>query len=120
MIQGYQIREKLYDRTNSLIYRAVRDKDSLPVIIKILNNKYPTTEQIACFQHEYEIGSSIDSPGVIKVYELAKFGNTECIIMADIEGESLDKIFAESVEINREALARFLELSIKGCAANFG
>ena len=33
---GYQVRDELFEGRNSLIYRGIRHKDNLPVIIKIL------------------------------------------------------------------------------------
>ncbi len=37
-IPGFQAGERLYESRNSLIVRASRDRDGLPVVIKILKN----------------------------------------------------------------------------------
>ena len=53
-VPGYQINEIVYKSPNSLIYRGLRKTDDLPVILKILNQAYPSPEKIAWFKREYE------------------------------------------------------------------
>jgi len=36
-IPNYQITEQIYESSNSLVYRALRQKDNQPVILKVLN-----------------------------------------------------------------------------------
>ena len=37
-ICGYQILEQLYNGLRTLVYRAIRESDGKPVVIKILKN----------------------------------------------------------------------------------
>lgn len=89
MILGYQILSTLYESYNSLIYRARREKDGLPVVLKILKEDYPTSEELARYQQEYEITKSIHLEGVIKTYGIDRYQNTPVIILEDFGGESL-------------------------------
>ncbi|MDM8549555.1 hypothetical protein QUF72_05735 [Desulfobacterales bacterium HSG2] len=39
-IPGYQITEQIYESASSLVFRGLRDRDSLPVILKLLKEDY--------------------------------------------------------------------------------
>ena len=54
-IPGYQLLEKIYESSNSLVYRALRDADDLPVIIKTLQQEYPSPQELIRYQQEYEM-----------------------------------------------------------------
>jgi serine/threonine protein kinase len=46
MQAGYHINEKLYESHNSQVYRAVREADNDPVVLKMLREAYPSPERI--------------------------------------------------------------------------
>ncbi len=50
IIDGYALIEKLYESSDSLIFRAKQDHDNAPVIIKILNHENPTQEELNRFK----------------------------------------------------------------------
>ncbi len=52
-IPGYQIAGQIYESHRTLIYRALRDSDQRRVIIKTLNNEYPSNRDITHFKHEF-------------------------------------------------------------------
>ncbi len=87
-IPNYTITKQIYESVNSLIYRATIDNKS--VILKILKEDYPTTEELVFYRQEYDIIkylSKID--GVIDVYSLEKHQNTLVMCLEDFGGESL-------------------------------
>ncbi len=89
VIPGYEIREQVYTSNNSLIYRGHRHSDQQPVIIKLCQEFYPTLEKLECYQREYDILSSLDLPGVIKVHELVITDNRPYIVLEDFGAISL-------------------------------
>ncbi|MBF0101725.1 MAG: response regulator [Desulfobacterales bacterium] len=95
-IANYDIIEKLFESSNSIIYRAIRIHDNFPVILKLLNKEYPTSLELARFRREYEITHSLNSEGVIGCYELLKYNNTFLIVIEDFGAESLDRILVKS------------------------
>ncbi|MGD0755069.1 MAG: AAA family ATPase [Bacteroidales bacterium] len=109
LIQGYQIKEKLYESYNSAVYRAFKKAKDIPVIIKILNGEYPDPERIARFNREYEILRNLNLEGAIKAYSLESYNNSYAIIMEDFGGESIKEIL-EKRKLN---LNEFLKLSIR-------
>ncbi|MBF0352947.1 MAG: AAA family ATPase [SAR324 cluster bacterium] len=91
IIPGYQIQEQLYEGENSMVFRAVTDVNSQPVILKFLKNEYPSPEEVAQFRHEYEILKKIQFPGIVKVYDLVKHQNSLVLVLDDLGGNSLHK-----------------------------
>ena len=94
-IQGFQVRERLYESKNSLVLRAIRDNDGLPVVIKILKNDYPTTAELARYRREFEITHSLDLPGVIRSYELRRHEKTLLIVFEDFGGMSIGQLLRD-------------------------
>ena len=88
-LADYRITEKLYESGNSLVYRARREVDDQPVVLKMLKEAYPSPRRIAGFKREYEVTRSLDVAGVIDVYGLKNDQNRWLIVMDDLGGESL-------------------------------
>jgi len=89
-IPHYQISKKIYDSANSLVYRALRNKDNQAIILKYLKEDYPSPEELTRYRQEYDITHRLaDLDGVVKVYSLEKHKNTLVMCMEDFGGESL-------------------------------
>ncbi|HIK10415.1 MAG TPA: AAA family ATPase [Oscillatoriaceae cyanobacterium M33_DOE_052] len=88
-IPGYEIIEQIHASENSLVYRSLRLADEIPVIIKLLNQDYPTPEALTRYKQEYEITRSLHIDRVIKTYGLEKYRNTLVILLEDFGGQSL-------------------------------
>ncbi len=61
------IGQLIHQSKNSLL-TLEEHKDFGQVVIKSLNNEFPSPEIIKKFLHEYEIGKNITIEGVRKVY----------------------------------------------------
>ncbi|MEA5509205.1 AAA family ATPase [Crocosphaera sp. UHCC 0190] len=109
LIHGYKIREKIYESSQSLIYRGYRKNDQLPVILKNLKNSYPDPTTLSQFKQEYEILNQLNLPGVIQTYGLEKYQNSAAIILEDFGGQSLNLLLRE----NSLNLEEFLGIAIK-------
>lgn len=91
-ILGYEIIKKVYESPDSVVYRAMDNKNNKPVIIKILNHEYPSEARIAQFKYEYEIIKDINVDGLITAYGLRSYNGSLAIIFEDFGGESLNHI----------------------------
>lgn len=108
-ISGYTITEKLYESEHSLVFRACRDEDARPVILKLLKETYPSPEHIAQFKHEYEITRDIAIAGVARIYDLV-IDPPHCVkVMEDFGGDSLRRLELAG----NLALPDFLHLTIQ-------
>jgi len=110
-IPGYDIKEELNIGSDSIIYRAVEEKENRPVIIKLLKSEYPNPEELKIFQTEFKISRSLESvEGVAKNFRMIDYKNTKAIIIEDFGGISLDKII-EQKKINIKTFLNHLHLN---------
>ncbi|MDM8543839.1 AAA family ATPase [Desulfococcaceae bacterium HSG9] len=108
-VKGYTIQIKIYESASSLVWRATRDSDNLPVILKILKEEYPSPYELARYRQEYEIVSGFNTPGIIKLYGIEKYENKLIIIFEDFSAKSL-RILLEN---NKFTLKEFLKNAIR-------
>lgn len=86
----YHLCEKLYESTNSLVFRA-RDKKK-PVILKMLREAYPSPERIAGFKREYKLNQTLHLPGVPEVYDFITEEQRWGMAMEDFGGDALTRL----------------------------
>ncbi|MHC5772414.1 MAG: AAA family ATPase [Nostoc sp.] len=118
-IPGYQVSEELYNGSKTLVYRGYRETDSLPVVIKLLKNPYPSFSELVQFRNQYTIAKNLNSPLIIQTYSLEPYQNGYALVMEDFGGISLKEWgvgngewgVGESVE----SLIEFLEIAIALC-----
>ncbi|VXD11523.1 AAA family ATPase [Planktothrix paucivesiculata] len=99
---------QLYESANSLVYKAIRQEDNQPLILKVLKENYPTPTELARYRTEYEITQSLNLPGVIKAYNLQKYQNTLVMFLEDFGGKSL-KLWIEKHALT---LKEFLKIAL--------
>ncbi|MCU0547588.1 MAG: AAA family ATPase [Oscillatoriaceae cyanobacterium Prado104] len=107
-IPGYQILAQIYESANSFIYRGIRDRDRLPVILKLLKAELPTPAEKLRYQQEYKISKSLNFSGVVQAYSLEKYHNSLAISFEDMGAESLS-LWQQKHQIT---LTEFLEVAI--------
>ncbi len=108
-LPNYHVDTKLYEGSDSIVYRGHRKADDKPVILKLLNKTYPTPVEIARFKRECKMNSSLNVEGVVQVYGLERFNNSLIMVLEDFGGESLDRILRSGPF----SLAEFLSLAVR-------
>ncbi len=95
-LEGYNLSTKLYQGTKTVVYQAVRTLDQKTVTIKFMNTEYPTATDLNKLRHEYEITKNIHSNRIIKVLELASYGNSLALILEHFgDGQSLKTLISQ-------------------------
>ena len=89
MLRGYQIVRQIHKSDNSLVYRGIKESDRTSVILKVIPEDYPTPEIITRYRQEYDITRSLDTPRIIKAYDLQPYGHGLAMVLEDFGGESL-------------------------------
>jgi serine/threonine protein kinase len=74
------------------LYKGLRDADALPVVLKILNQEYPSEVSLSYFRREFEIARKASGEGTLRIYDLVRYKNTLAIVMEDIAGIPLSQI----------------------------
>jgi len=82
-LAGYQITDTVYNSDTHAIYRAEKNQDNLPVILKFLKDDHPDNATLRSFAREYSIISSIQSELTIKAYSLEKYKNSLVMVLED-------------------------------------
>jgi len=108
-IASYEIVEQLYSGSRTQVYRAIRECDGQPVVIKLLKREYPTLGELVQFRNQYAIAKNLDIPGVIKPYSLEPYHNGYALVMEDFGGVSLRQFtYAKPL-----ALQEFLPIALQ-------
>ncbi|MEH1939113.1 MAG: AAA family ATPase [Nostoc sp.] len=113
-IPGYSIYDLLYNGSRTLVYRGHRETDSLPVVIKLLKNPYPSLGELLSFRNQYTIAKNLNHPGIIQTYSLEPYQNGYALVMEDFGGISL-KDFAKVERLHITSLKEFLLSAISLC-----
>jgi predicted ATPase/signal transduction histidine kinase/CheY-like chemotaxis protein len=109
VMSDYQIIANIYESDNSLVYRAIRDRDHQPLILKVLKQDYPTSAELTRYKQEYELIRSLNVDGVVKAYDLQRYQNSLVMLLEDFGGESLKSWTRE----HQLTLEEFLTMAIK-------
>ncbi|MBN3941891.1 ATP-binding sensor histidine kinase [Nostoc sp. NMS9] len=88
-IPGYAIVEQLYAGSQTIVYRAVQESSQRPVVIKLLQQDYPTFSELLQFRNQYTITKNLKIPGIIHPLSLEAYGNSYALVMEDFGGISL-------------------------------
>ncbi len=88
-IAGYELSAQLHASANSVVFRARRVRDGLPVVIKALPGEYPAAERVARLRAEFEMTRRLGGSGVIGAYDLVESSRTIAMVIEDIGAESL-------------------------------
>ncbi|MFO7600054.1 MAG: AAA family ATPase, partial [Candidatus Desulfacyla sp.] len=93
-IPGYQVKETIGESETSLILRARRGEDDLPVVLKAMRNAYPSIAEMTRYKQECNILSTLNQsgvPGVIRLYGDLTLKNRQVLVLEDFAGQSLDR-----------------------------
>ncbi|NDJ19615.1 trifunctional serine/threonine-protein kinase/ATP-binding protein/sensor histidine kinase [Myxacorys almedinensis] len=116
-MQGYQIRETIYDGSRTVVYRGIQESNQQPVVIKLLKNLYPSFSELLQFKNQYILTQQLDLPGVVRPYSLEPYQNSLALVMEDFGGISLKEyrtvwsVDGKEPE-SQKFLAEFLRIAI--------
>ncbi|MDJ0835615.1 MAG: AAA family ATPase [Acidobacteriota bacterium] len=108
-IAGYHIKETIYKGMRSLVYRAVRDSDRRPVIIKTHAESYPDGELVNRLLREVDLGKKVNHKNVIRYLDTCRHGHGVALIEEDFGGRAL----TESIPKDGMAIKTFLDLAVQ-------
>ena len=111
-LPGIIIQEKIYESPNSLVYRGIKN-DGLAIIVKILKQDYPSSQELIRYRQEYQITHFLNLEGAIKAYSQQDYKRTLVILLEDFGGESLERWMQQHPEaFSPMPLPVFLRLAI--------
>ncbi|WNZ26306.1 PAS domain S-box protein [Leptolyngbya sp. NK1-12] len=111
-LSGIAIQSKIYESSNSLVYRGIRTQDERAIVVKMLKQDYPSPQELTRYRQEYEITRSLNLEGVVKAYRQQDYQRTLVILLEDFGGESLEQWMRQQSGFCPMSLPAFLRLAI--------
>jgi len=97
---------------HAVVFRA-RGPEGQPVVLKLARDARPSESALRRFQHEHDLGSSLDLPHVLRVFRLEFDGQRPGLVLEDIGGRSLAARLGEA----RPSPRQTLDWAIQLCSA---
>jgi predicted ATPase/signal transduction histidine kinase/tRNA A-37 threonylcarbamoyl transferase component Bud32 len=108
LIPGYTLLGPFQETGANLLYRAVREADGLPVIIKTPRSRHPGARERARYQREYDLLRRLrGAPGVLVVHAHEVIQERPVLVLEDVGGLALSEQVGRSL-----SPSRFLELAL--------
>ncbi|WP_437733486.1 AAA family ATPase [Sorangium sp. So ce1335] len=88
----FAIIEVLYEGSDTVLYRGVREDDGRPVVLKVLRRDHASSRARERLRHEYEVARALDTTAIVTPYGLDMLGDQPALILEDFGGVSLDRL----------------------------
>ncbi|XXY13898.1 AAA family ATPase [Sorangium sp. So ce216] len=108
----YLVLEVLHTGADTILYRARREQDGRPVVLKVLRRDQASSRALGRLHHEHEIARAIDAPVIVKAHAIEAFGDQVALVLEDFGGRSLDQLQGGPMP-----LERFFPLALRLCDA---
>jgi serine/threonine-protein kinase len=103
-VGGYHLTERIGSGGMGDVYKAVQPALNRIAAVKVLHQKDLSDR----FRNEAHIHASIQHPNIARLYDYVFAGETPCIIMEYVEGESLDTCLAKRKRLSNEETEKIL------------
>jgi serine/threonine protein kinase len=91
-IGAYEVTTQLGEGGMGVVFRARDTKLLRDVALKMLPDHFADDpDRLSRFQREAQLLASLNHPNIAHIYGLEQAGNTGCIVMELVEGETLDE-----------------------------
>jgi predicted ATPase/signal transduction histidine kinase/CheY-like chemotaxis protein len=107
--RGYRLGSPVQESTSTLVYRALRERDGRPVVLKLLKREAATPGAVARYRHELEVLESLRIPGAVKALGLEMVQGLPMLVLEDFGAESLARLRREQ----RFDLDRVLDIAVR-------
>ena len=101
-IAGCRLESLIYESSRTLVYRAIRHQDGRRVVVKTLNQEYPSSKTLARLQHEYRVLRHLRSSGTVHAYGLEKLTNNLALILEDCDALPLSALIQTSQSVSMD------------------
>ncbi|MFE8605402.1 trifunctional serine/threonine-protein kinase/ATP-binding protein/sensor histidine kinase [Archangium violaceum] len=102
LLPGYRLLGRFQETATSLLFRAVREADGLPVIIKAPRSWPVGTRERARYRREYELLRHLKGiPGVLTAHALEVFQERPILVLEDVGGKALSEQGGKALEPSR-------------------
>jgi len=111
---GYTFHETLHESTRSMLIRATRLRDHLPVILKLPGGDYLDRRRTLEIHREHAIARRVEGDGIIRVLGIEELSDRVALVLEDFGGRSLRHLLDERGPLDVET---FLDYALRISAA---
>jgi predicted ATPase/class 3 adenylate cyclase len=94
-LKGYEIAENLQEGSRFNLYRAHREDDGVPCIVKTLPGSALASRDAASLRHEYEVTGDLALSGVVRPLSLERLEGRPVLILEDPGGVPFDRLIGD-------------------------
>ena len=105
-LHGYVIRKLLHEGRSAKVYKAIRTRDGMRVILKCLESS--SSIRLAKLRREYELGRFLRSEYILRYFDLEEGKSGPVIVMEDFGGKPLTSMLDDGPL----SLDTFLDLAV--------
>ncbi|WP_438031962.1 AAA family ATPase [Sorangium sp. So ce204] len=116
----YRVLEVLHQGADTILYRARREEDGRPVVLKALRRDHASPRALGRLQHELEVARALKSPVVVRAYGIEPFRDQVTLVLEDFGGRSLDRLLdgdGPMRPMRGMSIDRFFPLALRLAAA---
>ncbi|WP_437277241.1 AAA family ATPase [Sorangium sp. So ce375] len=92
--RGYALREKMEEHADFSLFRACREGDGVPVLLKVLRAERAARAEIARFKHQCERIAQLASPRLVALHGVEESAGALIVVLEDFPGRALARILA--------------------------
>ncbi|XYH97360.1 AAA family ATPase [Sorangium sp. So ce1128] len=97
----YLVLEVLHQGAGTIVYRARREEDGRPVVLKVLRRDHESPRALGRLHHEHEVARALDASAVVKPYAMEAFDGQPALVLEDFGGHSLDQFLSGPMPLER-------------------
>ena len=109
-LKEYKTGDIVHSNPRWTISKGVRLKDNKPVFIKTLSIDNPANSDLKRFQHDYEIGSSLEHENVLSYLDLVPSAGGLAIIAEDFSSQSLNFFIKQNTFTHQSFLSFAIQI----------
>ncbi|WP_437850539.1 AAA family ATPase [Sorangium sp. So ce363] len=109
----YRVLEVLHQGADTILYRARREEDGRPVVLKVLRRDHASPHALGRLQHELEVARALDTAVIVRPYAMESLGDQAALVLEDFGGRSLDRLLDGDGPTRPMSIERFLPLALR-------
>jgi predicted ATPase/signal transduction histidine kinase len=98
---AYTITGSFLRRSGAVLYRATRDADGRPVVLKVLDPQRCRARDVERLKHEFEIGRLLDTPAVVMPLAIETHHGMPVLVLEDFGGRCLADLLGAPMPLDR-------------------
>jgi predicted Ser/Thr protein kinase len=100
-----------------LVYAAVQVSLGRRVAVKVLRDDVPRAALEERFRREAQLLSSVDHPSVVRVIDFGPLGDSMCLVMEYVEGDTLEALLLREAPLSVDRAERIVTQLAQGLGA---